>query len=181
MVKYCITDPSFYNSIQTFQAYLENIFQYKRPDFIAFRDKVNTNKEKYIEKFLEICKYYKIKKTFLNSTIDERFYGVHLNSKQFHLIKEAKEKKLFTIISTHSIEEIKKAQKFGVDAVTFSPIFFSPNKGNPKGIEELQRVIKSFPTLKIIALGGIVSKEDIKKVKDCGVWGFASIRYFSVK
>ncbi len=181
MVKYCITDPSFYHSIQTFQAYLENIFQYKRPDFIAFRDKVNINKEKYIERFLEICKYYKMKKAFLNSTIDESFYGVHLNSKQFHLIKEAKEKKLFTIISTHSIEEIKKAQKLGVDAVTFSPIFSSPNKGKPKGIEELQKVVQSFPTIKIIALGGIILEEHIKEIEKSGAWGFASIRYFSVK
>ena len=181
MVKYCITDPSFYNSYDTFQAYLQSIFKYKKPDFIAYRDKVNRDKEKYIEKFLEICKYYKIKKTFLNSAIDERFYGVHLNSTQFDMIKEAKKGNLFVIISTHNFEEIEKAQKLGADAVTFSPIFYTPNKGKPKGLEELKKAVKTFPNIKIIALGGIVSDEQVIQIKDSGCFGFASIRYFTVE
>lgn len=113
--------------------------------------------------------------------IDSRFYGVHLNSAQFDKIKEARKKNLFTIISAHTFEEIKKAQNFGADAVTFSPVFFSPNKGNPLGVEKLKEAINIFPHIKIFALGGIVSDKEVFQIKESRAYGFASIRYFSVK
>ena len=97
------------------------------------------------------------------------------------MIKEAKNQNLFTIISTHTFKEIEKAQKFGADAVTFSPIFYTPNKGKPKGVKELKKAITTFPDIKIIALGGIVSDKEVLQIQRTGAYGFASIRYFSVK
>ena len=106
-------------------------------------------------------------------------YGVHLNSKQFIAIKRAKELGLFVVISTHTKDDIKEAIKEGADAVTFSPIFETPNKGKPKGIEILNEIIKEFGNnIKIIALGGIVTNKHIKSIEQTNAWGFASIRYF---
>ena len=61
--------------------------------------------------------------------------------------------------------------------ITFSPIFHSPNKGEPKGVEELKRVafLLSIP---VIALGGIVTQKQIGLSKQSGAKGFASIRWF---
>ncbi|MDY0117717.1 MAG: thiamine phosphate synthase, partial [Sulfurimonadaceae bacterium] len=65
----------------------------------------------------------------------------------------------------------------GADAITYSPIFETPNKGEPKGIEALQHVIKKYP-IKIFALGGIVESSHVIDVEKSGAYGFASIRYF---
>ncbi len=65
----------------------------------------------------------------------------------------------------------------GVDAVTFSPIFQTPNKGEPKGVEVLKELVQAKKA-KIFALGGIITKKQIQECQDAGVYGFASIRYF---
>jgi thiamine-phosphate pyrophosphorylase len=107
------------------------------------------------------------------------FYGVHLRSDQFDKIADAKELRLFTVISTHSIEEIESAYELGADMVTFSPIFASPNKGEPKGVDELKMAVNSSP-IEVIALGGIISQREIELCREAGAKGFASIRYFAI-
>jgi thiamine-phosphate pyrophosphorylase len=103
--------------------------------------------------------------------------GVHLTSAQFEDIAEAKKRGLYVVISTHTYEEALKAQKLGADAITYSPIFASPNKGEPKGLEDLKEIVAKI-RVPIFALGGITTEEQIKAVEECGVYGFASIRYF---
>ena len=83
----------------------------------------------------------------------------------------------FTIISCHSEKEILEAQKRGADAVTYSPIFSTPDKGEPKGLEDLNERVAKI-SLPIIALGGITTDEQVKAVEKSGCYGFASIRYF---
>jgi thiamine-phosphate pyrophosphorylase len=61
--------------------------------------------------------------------------------------------------------------------VTYSPIFTTPNKGEPKGIEDLKDVLE-ITEIKIFALGGIVEDEQIKSISQTDSFGFASIRYF---
>lgn len=104
-------------------------------------------------------------------------YGVHLSSLQFNDISKAKEAGLYVIASTHSYEEAILAKE--ADAITYSPIFDSPNKGKPKGLADLKEIKGKIKT-NIFALGGIVTKEQIKQVEDLGVYGFASIRYFKI-
>ena len=64
-----------------------------------------------------------------------------------------------------------------MDFVTYSPIFETPNKGEAKGIENLKTMVDRY-NIPIIALGGIITEEQIKAVKETGAYGFASIRYF---
>ena len=117
----------------------------------------------------------------MHSDIDAAFEldaeGVHLTSSQFDEIEIAKDRGLFTVISTHSIDEIKEAEKAGADMVTISPVFPSPNKGKPLGIEYLSEALAAAK-IPVIALGGIVTEDEIEKVKSAGAAGFASIRYF---
>lgn len=61
--------------------------------------------------------------------------------------------------------------------VTYSPIFTTPNKGTPKGCEELEKIVQSVD-IPVIALGGIISEQQIDQIKSTKASGFASIRYF---
>ena len=180
MKSYFITDPQYYKNLNSLRHLLHKVYKTHNPDFACFRDKISKNYKPQAEIFSKITKSYGIK-GLINSNIYlakfYNFYGVHLTSQDFNKIREAKELKLFTIISTHSLEEALKVQKLGADAITFSPIFQTPNKGKPKGIDELRRVLEKIK-IKCFALGGIIDENHIKECKATNCYGFASIRYF---
>ena len=60
--------------------------------------------------------------------------------------------------------KIYKNIDYQADAVTYSPIFETPNKGLPKGIKALNEVINKYPNINIIALGGIINDEQIEQI-----------------
>ncbi|MEJ5168255.1 MAG: thiamine phosphate synthase, partial [Arcobacteraceae bacterium] len=66
----------------------------------------------------------------------------------------------------------------GADAVTYSPVFDTPDKGKPIGLEALDMAKNEVAAIMIFALGGIVTKEQIDSIKQTKADGFASIRYF---
>lgn len=180
---YIITDPVFFtNNPQIFETKLKKVLTNHKIDIACFRDKSSDNIEELAKIFLEVCKKFHIEKILINTDISLaiklNFDGVHLNSTQFQEIKKVKEKNLFTIISCHNFDELEIAENFNSDCVTYSPIFITPNKGQPKGIENLKKAIGKFPNLNIIALGGIITKEQIEQIKNTKAYGFASIRYF---
>jgi len=181
---YLITDPSYYNTPEEFQRYLENIYQNHKIDYACFRDKKNQDILPFIKLFLEISKKHSIKKTFLNGNVNFAskfgFYGVHLQSTQFSQIKQAKDKGLHTLVSTHTLEDIQEVKDL-CDGITFSPVFYSPNKSKPKGLKNLALAIKAISPKKCFALGGIITEKEIDLVAKIGAYGFASIRYFVVK
>ncbi|WP_368029029.1 thiamine phosphate synthase [Arcobacter sp. s6] len=180
---YLITDPKYYTNDKTlFEDKLIKILENKKVDIACFRDKYSNNYRELAETFIKICKNFNIKEILLNTDYKLAYElnatGVHLNSTQFENIKEAKKLKLNTIISCHSLEDIKKARDLNCDTVTFSPIFHTPNKGEPKGVSELKKAINLYKDINIIALGGIINEEQVKQVEETKAYAFASIRYF---
>ncbi|MDZ7817843.1 MAG: thiamine phosphate synthase [Aliarcobacter sp.] len=129
-----------------------------------------------------VCKEFKIKEILINSNYNLAkelgATGVHLTSLQFDEIKEAKKLNLYVIISCHTFSDIEKALNSYCNAVTFSPIFDTPNKGEPKGITTLKEAISLYEDIDIFALGGIVNQEQVEQVSKTKACGFASIRYF---
>lgn len=179
MIYYCITDPEYFSSSPSIlKEKLLSLQKSTSFDFICFRDKSSSNFEELANIFIRTIEG---KTTFLNGDYklakNLNFDGVHLTSTQFNDIKKAKRLHLQVIVSTHTRDEIKKATRLGADYVTYSPIFPTPNKGTPKGLEDLKETIATIPA-KIIALGGITTKEQVQSVKNCNAFGFASIRYF---
>jgi len=151
---------------------------------VCFRDKQTQDTTLLVKSFLTIAKQFHIDKIIINSdiqkAIDMKLDGVHLTSQQFDTIAYAKKHNLFTIISTHNEEEIINAKQEGVDAITYSPIFYKQNKGNPKGCKNLHTMVEKFQdkNFKIIALGGIIDDTQLKEIQRTHAFGFASIRYF---
>jgi len=151
------------------------------PAFLLYRDKKNANYHGEALKFVTLCSKVKHLKYFLHQDVDLAkklgATGVHLSSLQFEEIEYAKSLNLEVIISTHLLEEVQKAQERGADYVTYSPIFVSPHKGKPKGIEDLKTLLQKTD-IRVFALGGIVTQKEVDFIRQSGVYGFASIRYF---
>lgn len=182
LLKYLITDPSFCtnNPIKLYKI-LNKSYKNHNPNISCFRDKKSKNTIAQASKFVKISKKKNIKYIAINSDIKlairVKANTVHLTSNQFDKIRLARKKKLFVIISTHNEKEIRKAKRNRANMITYSPIFKSPNKGEPKGIDNLKKTIRTYK-IPTIALGGIISKKEINLLKQTKVQGFASIRYF---
>ncbi|MBD3809491.1 MAG: thiamine phosphate synthase [Sulfuricurvum sp.] len=182
MKHYLITDPIFYGTTpKAIESSLDVIYSHKLPDFALFRDKQTIHYRDLAETFISVSRSYKIPRVLLHGDCalarELGADGVHLASKRFEAISEAKKMGLYVIISTHTHDEALKAQEFGADAITYSPIFPSPNKGEPKGLEDLKEIVAKI-VIPIFALGGITTEEQINAVSTTGAYGFASIRYF---
>jgi thiamine-phosphate pyrophosphorylase len=180
--KYLITDPELYTQeVKSFEAALRKAFMQHKPDYALYRDKTNPRYKELASVFVKVCREFAPLACMLHG--DEvvahelQADGVHLTFTQFENIAHAKELGLFTVASTHTDEEIVHAIALGADAVTFSPIFPSPNKGEPKGLEALCEVVAKNP-IKVFALGGIVEPWHVEAIAKSGAYGFASIRYF---
>ena len=178
MISYAISDPSTLN----FQNLKDDIKRFSmKADMIVYRDKSTNFYAQNAFKFLDVARNYRFTKILLHTDyrLAHKFGadGVHLKSTQLQDIVEAKALGLFVVISTHRLKEALEAQSLGADMVTFSPIFMTPNKGQPKGLKELNRVASAV-TIPLIALGGIVTKEQMILCQQNGAEGFASIRWF---
>lgn len=105
--------------------------------------------------------------------------GVHLTEKSIsaEIIRRNFPSNFMVGVSTHSIESAENAKKQGADFITFSPIFASPGKPEPKGLEKLKEVCERLNPFPVIALGGIdeTNCREVLRIAD----GFAAIRFLS--
>jgi len=182
MKKYLITDPSFYsNTPEIFSKKLLHVLKKHSPDFICLRDKKTQNYENLAKEFLHVANTKSVKNVFLhtNFILASKLgaCGVHLTSSQFDDIQQAKDLDLKVVVSTHTLEEALHVEKLGADFITFSPVFDTPNKGEPQGLEKLKEINDKID-IKCFALGGIIDDEQVQACEKTGVYGFASIRYF---
>ena len=106
--------------------------------------------------------------------------GVHLTSRSLtaDVIKQNFPKSFVVGVSAHSIEAVENAEERGADFATFSPIFFSPDKGKPQNIEKLREVCERLKPFPVIALGGI-DATNFAEVLKAGASGFAAIRFLN--
>lgn len=152
-----------------------------KPTYALYRDKENLSYDFLAKKFVEVCAQFESIKSFVHQEVKLakklNATGVHLTSKQFDEISYAKSLGLEVIVSTHLHDEVLRAEQLGADAVTYSPIFASPNKGEPKGVDDLRELLSKC-NIKIFALGGVVNESHVNSLQDVNVYGFASIRYF---
>ncbi|AHJ12658.1 thiamine phosphate synthase [Sulfurospirillum multivorans] len=180
--RYLITDPSFYtsNPAEVVQKLLHVKAKYQ-PDYICLRDKQTSAYTSLAKMVAKASLQDERTKLYLHTDFklayDLGCDGVHLPSNALHVIENAKALGLEVIVSTHALKEIEEAEKRGADAITFSPIFATPNKGEPLGLEKLKEINDRI-RVKCFALGGIINADQVKACEEVGVYGFASIRFF---
>jgi len=179
---YLITDGSYgCPTPGVFAKRLDALLQAHAPAFALYRDKANPDYARFAAVFVDTCRAHGVRAMLHRDAALAASLGadgVHLTSAQFGAIAPAKAAGLFTVISTHSAVELAHASADGADAATYSPIFASPGKGAPKGLEDLNETAGKID-LPVIALGGIVTPQQISAVQAAGAAGFASIRYFA--
>ncbi|KIM10532.1 MAG: hypothetical protein KU37_09505 [Sulfuricurvum sp. PC08-66] len=180
MISYLITDPSYYSQTpDTFIFRLREVLRHHRVDWVLYRDKESSCYESIAPLFVALCHELGVKPILHNdASLASQLgaFGVHYSSDKLCTIGQ-KDEGLFRIGSAHSLEQIRGFAALGIDAVTYSPIFDTPNKGAPVGLESLKTILATI-TLPVIALGGIVTPHHVAQIEDCGAYGFASIRYF---
>ena len=78
-------------------------------------------------------------------------------------------------VSTHRAEEVERARDEGADYATFGPVWPTPGKGPPVGLEALARAAACG--LPLYALGGVTIAR-FADVAGAGASGVAAIRLF---
>jgi thiamine-phosphate pyrophosphorylase len=104
--------------------------------------------------------------------------GVHLRSDSLPTlpVRELIGPRRLIGISTHSTEEVQRANQDGADYIVFGPIFDTPSKrsfGHPLGLDLLAAVCRES-TVPILAIGGI-TLERVHDVRRAGAHGVAVI------
>ncbi len=79
-------------------------------------------------------------------------------------------------ISTHDLDEARKAASGGADYISFGPVFPTKTKKDalpPRGLERLQEITREI-TLPVVAIGGI-TEENVEEVLSAGADSVAVI------
>lgn len=184
MKKYLITDPAFYpRAPERFARAFATAYLQHHPHFFCLRDKTCRDYPRLARRFLRQGRRLG---GYLLLHGDWRLAkklgacGVHLPENARCQITAARRAGLFTVASCHSPEGAGRALRRGAHLATLSPVFDTPDKGRALGsrfLKGLEGKIKP----KIIALGGIVSADQIDEINEAGIGIFASIRYFVQK
>lgn len=105
--------------------------------------------------------------------------GVHLPSTSIptEVIRRHFPKPFLFGVSCHDYLECENAMKAGADFVTFGPVFSTPGKGFPKGLQALSDVAEKLKPFPVLGLGGITQQNYQDVLKVCR--GFAAIRFLN--
>ena len=119
---------------------------------------------------------------FINDRIDLALAleadGVHLRSDSVPVSVARRQlgPRRFIGVSTHSAEEVVRAEEEGADFVVLGPVYDTASKrafGPPIGLAPLEEASRRC-TIPVFAIGGITA-ESIRKVLDAGAFGVAVI------
>ncbi len=120
-------------------------------------------------------------KVVVNDRFDVAFAanadGVHLpsNGLPIEAVRGAAPKSFIVAVSTHSIPELERAASAGADLAVFGPVFQTPGKVEPVGLDDLRSACSVVVDLPVLALGG-VGIEHLADLLEAGATGFAAIR-----
>lgn len=83
-------------------------------------------------------------------------------------------------VSTHTVDDVRKASLDGAEFAVFGPVFATPGKGEPVGVRLLADACRAGGEFPVLGLGG-VDEFNFRAVIDAGAAGFAAIRAMNSK
>lgn len=106
--------------------------------------------------------------------------GVHLtgNSLPAEIIRRRFPKDFIIGASAHTAAELETRKTGGADFAVFGPVFSTPGKGEPHGLDRLREICRRLEPFPIVALGGI-DRTNFKSVLESGASGLAAIRFLN--
>lgn len=109
--------------------------------------------------------------------------GVHLTTVSLptRVVREVCGPNFLIAVSTHSLDEARRAREEGADFVVFGPVFQTESKrafGPPQGLEKLQRVTSELRSFPVLAIGG-VTLDNAESCYAAGASGLAGISWFA--
>jgi len=104
--------------------------------------------------------------------------GVHLTSTSIPAdrVRASMPSGFLIGVSAHSGDEVFAAKAAGADYAMIGPVFDTPGKREPLGIDVLRDLSAAVAPFPVIAVGGI-DGTNIRSVLDARAAGFAAIRY----
>jgi len=107
--------------------------------------------------------------------------GVHLpaDSLPSGVVRRATPRDFLVGVSCHTVKEVEAAAREGASFAVLGPIFATPGKGPPQGVELLRQACGRVAPLRfpVLALGG-VTLENAAACLDAGAAGLAAVRLF---
>jgi thiamine-phosphate pyrophosphorylase len=103
--------------------------------------------------------------------------GVHLaaNSLPLGVMRCSFPSDFLIGVSTHNINEARNAAEQGADFAVLGPVFDTPGKSDPLGLQTFGEVCRELRPFPVLALGG-VDETNSADVLEVGAYGFAAIR-----
>ena len=104
--------------------------------------------------------------------------GVHLTSSDLMVLNQRPESVGFVAASCHSLQELRQAERLGLDFVVLSPVkkTVSHSEADPLGWQQFSQWVAQI-NLPVFALGGI-DKQDYGLALSCGAQGISGISLF---
>ena len=104
--------------------------------------------------------------------------GVHLTSSDLMVLNQRPESAGFVAASCHSLQELRQAERLGLDFVVLSPVNKTAShlEANPLGWQQFSQWVAQI-NLPVFALGG-VGKQDYDLALSCGAQGISGISLF---
>ncbi len=154
---------------------------------VQYREK-NGSRKKVLESakvIRDICSDYAtifIVNDYVDIALLANADGVHLGQDDIH-IHEARKitpEDFIIGVSTHSLEQAKKAEADGADYIGIGPVFATPTKEDysPIGVDTVKSVLGAI-SVPAAAIGGI-NLDNIEQLKSAGVVNVAMVRQFTV-
>jgi len=167
--------------------FLKKLKYYRYKNDIAVQIRFNNESENIIMDFAkELKRELSDIRLIINNSVSIMnkldLDGVHLKENVNLVsmdIKKYQNNDKLILKSTHSLESVKNAEKYGLDAITYGPVFDTPSKrqyGKPNGYELIKNNKFNIP---VFALGGI-NMDNIHELKEY-FHGLGAIRLFMNK